>query len=67
MSWQNVQITEFSLVAAQTQALSALGAKASGATICFLEQAYSHIFSTSQQDINTNVLRSADVGVRCVS
>lgn len=31
----------------------------------FLEQAHSDIFSTSQQDINTNVLKFAEMAVRC--
>lgn len=44
----------------------ALGANGNGTTICFPEQAYCDIFSTSQQDINTNVLKCAEMAVRCV-
>lgn len=43
------------------------GTNGSGTTICFLEQAYLDIFSTSQQDINTNVLKFAEMAVRCIS
>lgn len=45
----------------------ALGANGSGTTICFLEQAYPDIFRTSQQDINTNVLKFAEMAVRCIN
>lgn len=37
-----------------------------GTTICFLEPAYPDIFRTSQQDINTNMLKSAEMAVRCM-
>lgn len=45
----------------------ALGSNGSGTTICFLEQAYCGIFSTGQQDINTNVLNFAEMAVMCIS
>lgn len=45
----------------------ALGTNGRGTTICFLEQAYSDFFSISQQDINTNVLKFAEMAVRYIS
>lgn len=41
----------------------ALGSNGSGTTICFPERDHSDIFSTSQQDKNTNVLKFAEMAV----